>query len=393
MARDPAFLARVADLDRGLDEAGIGNAAAPSHPRPEPVRTLTPVRSPFEELLDLERELRALKKPGREAVAASPRQQEPAFTPLEPFANTPDPRFFYHSTPHDAAAQQLLTAIRNKDRLVVLTGEPGSGKTALCRIVLEELDRRTLTSFLPDPFTSVEELLAKILVDFGVMSRADLERRPHADRRDLTRALQAFVESLAPIQASVVVVIDEAQSIPPPDLRDLVDTPLQIVLVGRPALLKTLRLKGLRDIDQQVTRRCELGPLPAEEVGGYIRHRLSAAGGQAGVDFEEAAIDRVSALSRGLPLALNVLCERALVLASGSSAANVDRALVNRAAQDLGLETPRSVFSKAAIKVAAIAGLLACLLAGAASAAWVFHDAAARVLTALHESPRSGPRR
>src|SRR5262245_47924604 len=131
------------------------------------------------------------------------------------FALSSDPRFFYHSTPHDETSQQLLTAIRRHEGLVVLTGPFGAGKTTLCRTVVEQLDRRTLTSLITDPFVSGEELLKQILEDFGVMSRDELAHGPLATRHELSTTLQAFVESLAPLDASAVIIVDEAQNLPP----------------------------------------------------------------------------------------------------------------------------------------------------------------------------------
>src|SRR5262249_56812786 len=123
----------------------------------------------------------------------------------KPFALSTDPRFFYHSTPHDAVSQRLLTAIRDREGLVVLTGDIGASKTTLCRTVFEQLDRRTLTSLVDDPFISGEELLKTVLADFGVMSRDELAHGPFATRHGLSTTLQAFVESLAPLQAGAVV--------------------------------------------------------------------------------------------------------------------------------------------------------------------------------------------
>ena len=130
----------------------------------------------------------------------------------KPFSLSTDPRFFFHSTPHDAVSQQLLTSVRKRVGLVVVTGEIGSGKTTLCRTLIEQLDRRTLTSFVTDPFVSGDDLLKTILVDFGVASRDELARG-NATCHELSTTLLSFVESLAPLQASAVVMIDGAQNL------------------------------------------------------------------------------------------------------------------------------------------------------------------------------------
>src|ERR671923_3018685 len=93
----------------------------------------------------------------------------------KPFSLSADPRFLYRSPEHAPAFEQLHAGIRRREGLIVLTGEIGTGKTTLCRAVLEHLDRRTFSTFVPDPFLSREDLLKMILVDFGVMSVEDLK--------------------------------------------------------------------------------------------------------------------------------------------------------------------------------------------------------------------------
>src|SRR5262249_53190454 len=119
---------------------------------------------------------------GRERRAAlrdTPRTYERFYELIEkPFQPAPDPRFFYRSAPHERVGQELLTAIRKRAGLVMLTGDAGAGKTTLCRVAIEELDRHTLTSLIADPAVSADELLQQILADFGVLSRDELARAP-----------------------------------------------------------------------------------------------------------------------------------------------------------------------------------------------------------------------
>jgi hypothetical protein len=102
----------------------------------------------------------------------------------KPFSLSTDPVFLYHSTAHDRTAQALLTSIGTRPGVVVITGPYGIGKTSLSRAVIEQLDRRTLTSFLVDPFLTVDDLLQTLLIDFGALSRDDLAggRQPSAPR-------------------------------------------------------------------------------------------------------------------------------------------------------------------------------------------------------------------
>src|SRR5688572_32987107 len=134
---------------------------------------------------------------------------EPYFGLQEkPFSLSADPRFLYRSRAHALAFTELSTAIRRREGLVVLTGEIGTGKTTLCRAVLEGLDRRTFTAFVADPFLSREDLLKILLIEFGVVSLADVNagRLHGATPHDLSYRLYDFLNSLVLLQALAVVV-------------------------------------------------------------------------------------------------------------------------------------------------------------------------------------------
>lgn len=304
-----------------------------------------------------------------------------------PFSLSTDPRFFFHSTPHDSVSQQLLTAMRKREGLVVITGDIGAGKTTLCRTVIEQLDRRTLTSLIADPFMTGEDLLKTILVDFGVMSRQELAKG-RATRHELSTTLLSFVESLAPLEATAIVIIDEAQNLPPDVLEQVrilseageTSSLLQVVLVGQPSLTPLLRRKEYKALQQRITVRSTLGPLPFDEIDDYVTHRIAVAGPGARVRFDSAAIDRIHQLSRGLPRVVNLLCDRALSRGFEASAAMIDATLVEAAAEDLDLGEPRSRAGDLAANAVTLITLALCLLLGAAVAARLFHDAFARVL-------------
>src|SRR5262245_53536598 len=164
----------------------------------------------------------------------------------KPFSLSADPRFLFRSPAHAPAFDELQAGIRRREGLIVLTGEIGMGKTTLCRAVLQNLDRRTFAAFVADPFASREDLLKTLLVDFGVTSMGELARgRFHgASRSDLSYPLYEFLDSLVPLQAFAVVVIDEAQNLSLPLLEEIRvlselerrEKLLQVVLVGQPEL-------------------------------------------------------------------------------------------------------------------------------------------------------------
>jgi general secretion pathway protein A len=128
----------------------------------------------------------------------------------KPFSLASDPRFLYKSVSHALAFNELLTGIRRREGLIVLTGDIGTGKTTLCRAVLEQLDQKTFSTFVPDPFASREDLLKMLLIDFGVMSVDDLKagRLRNASRPDLSYPLCEFLKSLQPLRAFAVLIID-----------------------------------------------------------------------------------------------------------------------------------------------------------------------------------------
>src|SRR5260370_4909180 len=158
----------------------------------------------------------------------------------KPFSLTSDSRFFYHSRSHAPAFADLVAGIRRRESLNVLSGDIGTGKTTLCPAVLQNLDRKTFSAFVPDPFASREDLLKVLLVDFGVASVDDLTsgRLKDASRTELSYVLYEFLGTLAPLQAFAVVIIDEAQNLSVPLLEEIriladADRHLQLVLLGQ----------------------------------------------------------------------------------------------------------------------------------------------------------------
>jgi general secretion pathway protein A len=274
---------------------------------------------------------------------------EPFYGLLEkPFSLSADPKFWFRSAAHAPAFDALLTGIRRREGLIVLTGEIGTGKTTLCRSVLQQLDRRTFSAFVPDPFVSREDLLKTLLVDFGVVTIGDLARGRFtgASRSDLSYLLYDFLDSLAPLQAFAVLVIDEAQNLSLPLLEEIRilselerrEKLLQVVLVGQPELRDSLKLPQMRQIDQRVSVRCDLPSLDRADVGGYVQHRLQvAAAGGTRLEFTPTALDAVYAASGGVPRLINRLCDRALHRTHAARTLQIQAQFVQAAADDLGL--------------------------------------------------------
>ena len=325
----------------------------------------------------------------------------------KPFSLSTDPKFLYHSTAHDQAAQELLSAIRRREGLFVLTGDIGVGKTMLCRAVTEELDRRTLTSVVVDPFVSFEQLLQTVLVDFGVVSRDDVARGrlDQASSRDLIAKLREFIASLVQLQAFAVIIIDEAQTLPVAALEELralmnfdaQQRLLQIALVGQPSLLKLLSRGELKSLKQRIAGKSELTPLAADEVVNYVMHRLAVAGPQARVELDDPAFARLHEVTGGVPRLVNLVCDRALTLGHKASASVIDETMVRIAAEDLDIVAPEPRKQRLLRTTLAVIIFGALIGLGAAGAAYVFREPLARMMGQWRAAPAapaapSGPR-
>jgi general secretion pathway protein A len=444
---DPDFLASLADLDRGLSSRdridGAGEPARPDEPRATPFRraerrasgllgatnppaeaadpsqvSSAPPATPGRPLLDLfpppptprERARgpalggdapppRIRRTSAIRAVEPSPADPNITYEPFyglseKPFSLSYDSKFIYHSTSYDRVSQELVETIARRDGLVLLTGDAGVGKTTMCRSLVDQLDRRTLTSFVGNPLVSVEDLLKTVLVDFGVASREDASRGQlaRATRVELTKALIEFAVSLAPLSAAAVVIVDEAQNAAA-DIFDVIrelltgygPTPLlQIVLAGEPTLL---RRKEVRSLDKQIALRCRLDPLSADDVAGYVGYRLAVAGTSARVEFDDRASEEIYAISRGVPRIVNQICDRALTLGYEASASVIDEELVEAAASDLDLDAPRSDVRWLTRTALVVVALFALVLAGAGAALWVLQDAVARTVAQWETVP------
>lgn len=295
-----------------------------------------------------------------------------------PFSVTPNPRFLFESRSYSTAFEQVMLAIRRREALVVVTGEIGTGKTLLCRTIVEQLPARTFLSVITNSFLGSDDLLIQILQDFGILSN-EPSSSAGASRHDLVRTLQQFLTSLVSLKGHAVIVIDEAQHLGPDVLEQLrllsnFETDesklLQIILVGQPDLEMLLAKPEMRQLVQRVSRRCTLQPLETGEVQQYIERRLWVAHGgpnaylngrvdsknDAGltdnpkieqflrVRFTGPAMRAVADLSAGLPRVVNVICDRALEQACAEEKRVVDPGLVLAAAHQMKI--PVSVWQR-----------------------------------------------
>jgi type II secretory pathway predicted ATPase ExeA len=264
----------------------------------------------------------------------------------QPFSLTTDPRFLYLSASHRQAFDDLLTGLRRREGLLLLTGDTGTGKTTLCRAVIDALGHRTFAALVLNPYMNDAEVLRTILRDFGLVTREDIRKGAfeRADVPQLLDTLDGFLRSLLPLNSYAVVIIDEAQSLSArvlDQIRVLGSMEqdgkrlIQIVLVGQPALIETLRSDPMRALADRISRRATLTPLTPADVEGYIRHRLTIAGGKDAVTFDAEAIARIADLSDGLPRRINLLCDRALEQGRVAGVTTITSPLITRAARSI----------------------------------------------------------
>jgi len=306
----------------------------------------------------------------------------------KPFSLTPDPKYLYRSESHANAFELLQYAIRRREGFVVVTGDIGTGKTTLCRALLEQIDRATFTALVLNPFLSEEDLLKRVLQDFGVISREDVKdgRMAGVTKQELIDTLYDFLLGLVPLKANAVLIIDEAQNLPLHVLEQVrilsnLETDkeklLQIILVGQLNLQTLLRSPDLRQLDQRVSIRYELSPLDEETVAGYVAHRLTIAGGSASVAFTAKALKLVHRYSGGIPRLINLICDRALLAGFSLKANRITPEMVQHAAASLDLEAPIQLGPltwlkhRASLAAAALVMLVAASL-GVGGTTWLY---------------------
>ena len=253
-----------------------------------------------------------------------------------PFALTPDPRFLYLTDVQREAFASAVYGIQARRGFVLILGEVGTGKTTLIRYLLGRLPADVQTVLVFQPVGTLEELLHVVLRDLGVAS--DSRRRV-----DMIDALNDHILAEAGAGRSLALIIDEAQQLPATVLEELrllsnIETAdaklLQVVLVGQPELADKLARPGLRQLRQRIGLIARLQALTARETARYVEHRLAVAGRRGGPLFTRPALARVYRASGGVPRLVNVVCDKALVLAYAASARRVRARTVRRVVED-----------------------------------------------------------
>lgn len=254
----------------------------------------------------------------------------------KPFTLSPDPKYLFLSDSHREALAHLLYGIEQGEGFIAVTGEVGTGKTTLCRTLLERLDASTEVAFVFNPPLSGMELLQAIHHELGLLGG-------EATRQELTAELNQFLLEKKAQGKRVLLIVDEAQNLERDALEQVrllgnLETNtaklLQIILLGQPELDTKLESPDLRQLRQRITVRWRLAPLSAAEAREYVAHRLRVAGAAKEI-FTELATREIHRRSRGIPRVINLLCDRALLAAYAAQSQSIGLGLVSQVEREV----------------------------------------------------------
>ncbi len=289
-----------------------------------------------------------------------------------PFSIAPDPRYLYMSEGHREALAHLLYGMSSDGGFVLLTGEVGTGKTTVCRCLLEKVPQDTEIAFILNPKLTAAELLAAVCDEFGIGHTEGSE-----SIKVLVDRINAYLLAACESGKRAVLIIEEAQNLSAEVLEQLrlltnLETNrrklLQIILLGQPELREMLGRAELRQLGQRITARYHLGPLSRKETAAYILHRLGIAGCTAEL-FPGSVVKKIFGLSGGIPRLINVICDRALLGAFVEGKSTVDRHTLSRAAHE-ALGKRRQPLGQAAYGWAA-AGVMLVVLAALSGSSYL----------------------
>jgi len=306
----------------------------------------------------------------------------------KPFSLTPDPRFLFLSESHRQALDHMIYGVQEREGFILIVGDIGTGKTTICRELLEKLDKNVASALILNPMLSEQELLEAILQDFGIPRQDSgtgeretpesrqifnsldpetqtalelnplmpgervleniLKRVEHPPvprtKKEIIDRLNTYLLQRVEMGGNAVLILDEAQNLSPEVLEQIrilsnLETTkqklLQIVLVGQLELKRKLEQPGLRQLNQRISIRYQLKPLSFDETKRYVEHRLFVAGSNSSITFTDEAYSEIFAYSRGVPRLVNLICERCLLGAYVDQVRKVDLELVQRCRSSL----------------------------------------------------------
>lgn len=292
----------------------------------------------------------------------------------KPFSLTPDPRYIFFSEVHQEALDHIMFGISQREGFMAITGGIGTGKTTLCRALLETIDSQDKVALILNPMLSSSDLLRALVQDLGAKPQfiehkattTDSELQVgnnghggdpagkwtaeetkwlrHASKKELLDALNDFLLAQYARGGSTIVIIDEAQNLSLDVLEQVrllsnLETEkqklLQIIFVGQTEFNEKLGLPQLKQLNQRISVRYELKPLSADETRTYIYHRLRVASAVPRVTFSRTAFKAIHSYTQGYPRLINLVCDRALLAGYNARDKCIDAKHVRQAIKSL----------------------------------------------------------
>jgi general secretion pathway protein A len=258
-----------------------------------------------------------------------------------PFSLSPEPRYLFLSEQHRDALNYLIYGIKEKKGFVLISGGIGTGKTTICRSLINSLDDSVETALIFNTTISDLDLLETILGEYGITIKGELKTK-----KNYIDALNDFLLRNFAAGKTAVLLIDEAQNLSHGVLEQIrmisnleteTEKLIQIILIGQPELNNTLMLPALRQLNERITVRYDLKPLSLREVREYIQHRLIIAHGPGSLKFTRGAFNLIYTFSEGIPRRINALCDRSLLIAYTKNVSKINRQIVKLAVHDIGI--------------------------------------------------------
>src|SRR5262245_1437731 len=256
-----------------------------------------------------------------------------------PFNVTSDPRFFYSNRPYQEALAGLRWGIRLRQGLIVMTGEAGTGKTTLLRMVTEKFEPGTSSALILGPYRDFSALLQLMLIDFRIP-------KPPGGQFTMMRELRSYLTEQRKKNHIVRALFDEAQEMDIRTLRELEllldleadgEKLLQVVLAGSHELEAKLTDRELRSIRRRVNLWCRLEPLQSHEVAPYINRRVKRAGQDYRNLFAPDTVEQIAEISKGIPRLINIICDNGLLAAYRTGQKSISLEMIQTVSHALGL--------------------------------------------------------
>jgi MSHA biogenesis protein MshM len=277
-----------------------------------------------------------------------------------PFGLTPDTSYFYNYSAHQEAFNVLLVALRMGEGFIKIVGEVGTGKTLLCRKLLNTLSGEFVTAYIPNPF------LEPTAFRYALAEELMINAKGNVGQHRLLKLITAKLIELRREGKRVVLLMDEVQAMPEKTLEALrlltnLETEksklMQVVMFGQPELDQRLSQPQVRQLRQRITFSHRLRPMNRAGVEGYIRHRLDIGGYQGPDLFVPAALKLLYKASGGIPRLVNILAHKSMMAAFGEGQKKVSAAHVRRAIADTENVRKPSLFSRFRILSAGISSV------------------------------------